>query len=93
MRFPRGKARVFRHGATKTGVAVPTCGCGGAWKPAVISLGQGLVAADLERVMESATSCDLFVAAGTSLAVGPINGMFDLAASDDRGDGYCGLSP
>ena len=31
--------------------------------------------------MEAASTCDLFVAAGTSLVVGPINQMFDLAHS------------
>ena len=52
---------------------------GGAWKPAVISFGQGLVPADLDRAMSAAGRCDLFVAAGTSLVVGPINQMFDAA--------------
>ena len=61
------------------GVAVPECACGGAWKPATISFGQSLVAAHLERAMLEAGRCQLFVAAGTSLVVGPINGMFDVA--------------
>ena len=61
------------------GAAVPRCACGGPWKPATISFGQGLVAEDLERAMREASRCDLFVAAGTSLVVSPINGMFDLA--------------
>jgi len=75
-------ARELRHLAQKiweSGVAVPRCACGGAWKPATISFGQGLVAADLQRAMDAAVACDLFVAAGTSLVVGPINGMFDAA--------------
>lgn len=63
----------------EAGVAVPSCECGGAWKPATISFGQSLVAADLERSMRAAADCDLFVAAGTSLVVGPINQMFDAA--------------
>ena len=62
-------------------MAVPRCGCGGAWKPATISFGQGLVAADLQRAMDAAAACDLLVAAGTSLLGGPINGMFDGARS------------
>jgi NAD-dependent deacetylase len=37
------------------------------------------VAADLERSLRAAAACDLFVAAGTSLVVGPINQMFVLA--------------
>jgi len=61
------------------GTSVPSCPCSGPWKPATISFGQGLVAADLERSMEAAAHCDLFVAAGSSLVVGPINQMFDVA--------------
>ena len=61
-------------------MAVPRCGCGGAWKPATISFGQALVADDLERAMQGAAAADLFVAVGTSLVVGPINQMFPLAA-------------
>jgi NAD-dependent deacetylase len=62
------------------GVAVPLCPCGGPWKPATISFGQALVQADLSRAFTAAAACDLFVAAGTSLVVGPINDMFVLAA-------------
>jgi NAD-dependent deacetylase len=64
----------------ESGVAVPLCPCGAPWKPATISFGQSLVEADLERALGEAASCHLFVAIGTSLAVGPINGMFPLAA-------------
>lgn len=63
----------------ESGVAVPCCPCGGPWKPATISFGQSLVAEDLARAMQAASSCDLFVAVGTSLVVGPINQMFDAA--------------
>ncbi|MDJ0849540.1 MAG: Sir2 family NAD-dependent protein deacetylase [Myxococcota bacterium] len=84
------------------GAAVPRCSCGGPWKPATISFGQGLVERDLARAMEAAASCDLFVAAGTSLVVGPINGMFDVArangamtailtASETPYDAWCDL--
>jgi NAD-dependent deacetylase len=58
---------------------VPACPCAAPWKPATISFGQALVAADLERALGTASSCDLFVAAGTSLVVSPINQMFSLA--------------
>jgi NAD-dependent deacetylase len=86
----------------EAGVEVPRCDCGGPWKPATISFGQGLVAADLERAMRAAASSDFFVAAGTSLVVGPINQMFDaahragaptaiLAASETPYDGLCDL--
>ena len=58
---------------------MPRCACGGAWKPAVISFGQSLVEEDLDRALHAAADCDLFVAAGSSLVVGPINGMFEVA--------------
>jgi NAD-dependent deacetylase len=65
----------------EAGVAVPRCACGGPWKPATISFGQGLVAADLERALRAAAACDLFAAIGTSLVASPINEMFPLARS------------
>ena len=46
--------------------------CGGLLKSATISFGQSLVAADLERAEQAAAACDLFLAAGTSLAVYPV---------------------
>ncbi len=61
------------------GTAVPRCACGGPWKPATISFGQSLVDADLRRAFRAAAACDLFVAAGTSLVVGPINQMLTTA--------------
>jgi NAD-dependent deacetylase len=63
----------------EAGHAVPRCACGGPWKPATISFGQSLVAEDLERAIRTAADCDLFIAAGTSLVVGPINQMFAIA--------------
>jgi NAD-dependent deacetylase len=63
----------------ESGVRVPRCDCGGAWKPSTISFGQSLVAEDLERSMRAAAECEMFVAAGTSLVVAPINQMFDIA--------------
>ena len=63
----------------EAGTAVPLCRCGGPWKPATISFGQGLVPEDLQRAMSAARDCDLFVAIGTSLVVGPINQMFEAA--------------
>jgi NAD-dependent deacetylase len=63
----------------ESGIRVPRCDCGGAWKPSTISFGQSLAAEDLARSMQSAAECDLFVAAGTSLVVAPINEMFDVA--------------
>ncbi len=78
----RCRERAPREGAQRQweeGQAVPTCACGGPWKPAVISFGQNLVVEDLEQAFSSAQACDLFVAIGSSLVVGPINQMFSLA--------------
>ena len=58
----------------------PRCSCGGWWKPATISFGMSLVAADLQRAMAAAATADLLVAAGSSLVVGPINAMIPQAA-------------
>jgi NAD-dependent deacetylase len=66
----------------ESGVPVPTCSCGGPLKPATISFGQHLVREDLHRSMDAASRCDLFVAVGTSLVVGPINQMFSVAAGN-----------
>jgi len=74
-REPRGPVQA----RWEAGEAVPRCACGGPWKPATISFGQSLVAADLERALEAARRCDLFVAVGTSLVVGPINQMLPVA--------------
>ena len=71
--------RALAQRAWEAGEAVPRCPCGGPWKPATISFGQSLVQADLHRAFEAAGTCDLLVAAGTSLVVGPINEMVPLA--------------
>lgn len=55
------------------GEADPACRtCGGILKAAVISFGQNLVVADVERSFDAASSCDLLIAVGTSLGVYPI---------------------
>jgi NAD-dependent deacetylase len=74
-RSPREAAQLEWEGGT----TVPSCACGGPRKPATISFGQKLVAEDLDRAFRAAAACDLFVAAGTSLVVGPINQMFSEA--------------
>jgi NAD-dependent deacetylase len=79
MRCERREPREAAQALWEAGSAVPRCECGGAWKPATISFGQSLVAADLERAFDAASRCDLFVAVGTSLVVGPIHQMFPLA--------------
>jgi NAD-dependent deacetylase len=75
----RRAPRALAQEAWEAGTPVPRCECGGPWKPATISFGQRLVASDLERAMHAASTCDLFVAAGTSLVVGPIDRMFPAA--------------
>jgi len=75
----RREPRAVAQASWEDGTEVPLCGCGSAWKPATISFGQSLVATDLERAMRAAAEADLFVAAGTSLVVGPINQMFQIA--------------
>jgi NAD-dependent deacetylase len=58
----------------------PPCpDCGGIVKSATISFGQQLVEADLLRAMNAAVAGDLLIAAGTTLAVGPINKMVSRA--------------
>ena len=76
MRCRTRAPRAVAQEAWEAGTAVPCCTCGGAWKPATISFGQSLVEADLERAMAAARGADLFVAAGTSLVVSPVNHMF-----------------
>ena len=56
----------------RAGEEDPPCKtCGGILKSATISFGQSLVPQDLERARRAATSCDVFLAIGTSLAVYP----------------------
>lgn len=51
---------------------VPLCSiCGGLLKPNTISFGQSLVADDLHRAEKLALSCDLLLAAGSTLLVQP----------------------
>jgi len=79
LRCGRREPRAPTQAQWEAGVAVPRCPCGAPWKPATISFGQSLLAEDLERAFAAARGCDLFVAVGTSLVVGPINQMFAIA--------------
>ena len=79
VRCGRRAERAVAQRAWEDGEAVPRCACGGPWKPATISFGQGLVPKDLGRAMRAAAECALLVAAGTSLVVGPINEMVPVA--------------
>ncbi len=75
----RREPRAHAQALWESGHKIPLCECGGPWKPATISFGQGLIETDLNKSFEAAAACDLFVAAGTSLVVGPINEMFSMA--------------
>jgi NAD-dependent deacetylase len=79
MQCRRRERRERAQRAWEGGTAVPRCECGGPWKPATISFGQSLVDADLRRAFRAAAACDLFVAVGTSLVVGPVNQMLPVA--------------
>ena len=50
----RREPRAVAQELWEAGHAVPLCACGGPWKPATISFGQSLVAADLERALRAA---------------------------------------
>jgi NAD-dependent deacetylase len=64
----------------------PFCACGGLLKPATISFGQSLRAADLERAAAAALQADLVVAMGSTLSVYPAASIPLLAA--ERGTPY-----
>lgn len=53
--------------------------CGGILKSAVISFGQSLVPEDLARAEQSAASCDLLLAVGSTLGVFPAAGLVPTA--------------
>jgi NAD-dependent deacetylase len=64
----------------------PRCSCGGPLKPATISFGQSLCAADLERAADAAAHADLVLALGSTLSVFPA-ASFPLIAAE-RGVPY-----
>ena len=66
----------------RAGEADPRCPkCEGILKSATISFGQSLVTEDLLRAENAIRKCDLLLAVGTSLTVGPINKVVPLAHS------------
>lgn len=61
----------------------PLCSkCGGLLKPNTISFGQNLRPEDLERAQELSLSCDLMIAAGSTLVVQPA-ASFPIAAKNN----------
>jgi NAD-dependent deacetylase len=55
----------------KTGEKAPECDCGGYLKQATIAFGQSLPLKAVEEAEEKASSCDVFIVAGSSLVVYP----------------------
>ena len=53
----------------------PDCGCGGFIKTATVSFGQAMPQDAMQRAEELSTSCDLFIAIGSSLVVWPAAGF------------------
>lgn len=64
----------------RAGEEDPAClQCSGILKSSTISFGQSLVENDLIRAEHGARNCDVLLAVGSTLAVGPINGMVPVA--------------
>ncbi len=59
----------------------PCVRCGGILKSATIAFGQSLDPATVRRAVEAASSCDLFLAVGTSLQVQPVASLVPVAAA------------
>jgi NAD-dependent deacetylase len=58
----------------------PSCEvCGGIVKSATISFGQSLEPVVIERAIDAAADCDVFIAIGTSLTVQPAAGLCEVA--------------
>jgi NAD-dependent deacetylase len=84
LRRPAGDTR--RVGASPRRETGPPCDrCGGILKSATISFGQSLDRAVLDQAQIAARSCDLMLAAGSSLTVLPAAGLVGLAAEVLRG--------
>jgi NAD-dependent deacetylase len=76
------------HDRVRAGEEDPACqeptvgwsACGGILKPATISFGQSLVAADLRRAEAAAARCNLLLCVGSTLGVYPAAGLVPIAA-------------
>ncbi len=53
----------------------PDCDCGGYIKTATVSFGQAMPQREMQRAEELSSSCDLFIAIGSSLVVWPAAGF------------------
>jgi NAD-dependent deacetylase len=75
-RYPRD----YAHQKMLAGEKVPRCGaCNGILKPATVAYGQSLPERETEEAVSRSGSCDLFLAAGSSLVVYPAAQMPILA--------------
>lgn len=78
----------------RAGTEDPRCTvCGGILKSATISFGQALKAQVLDDARVAAISCDVLLAAGTSLTVHPAAGLVDIAAGAGASVVICNASP
>lgn len=76
------------------GESDPSCeACGGILKSATVSFGQSLDRALLDRAAEAARSCDVLLAAGSSLTVQPAAGLVGLAANAGAKVIVCNAAP
>ncbi|HHY39143.1 MAG TPA: NAD-dependent deacylase [Clostridia bacterium] len=59
---------------------IPRCkSCGGTVRPNVVLFGEGLPSDIFRAAQSEATLCDLFIAIGSSLEVGPVNSLVSIA--------------
>ena len=64
----------------RAGEADPVCErCGGIQRSATVAFGQPLPPGVLGKAVEAATTCQVFLAVGTSLQVSPANRLCDFA--------------
>ena len=61
------------------GDGVPRCDCGGVLKPGVVMFGELVPAGAIDAAFTAAESCDLLLAAGSSLEVHPVAGLLEVA--------------
>lgn len=57
----------------------PRCRCGGLLRPNVVLFGEALPQRELNHAIEESSSCDFMLVVGTSLQVGPVNMLPEIA--------------
>ena len=76
--LPTPEALLRREAAAD---GVPRCDCGGVLKPGVVMFGELLPEDAIDAAFAAAESCDLLLAAGSSLEVQPVAGLLEVAKS------------